>query len=213
MSVPRPVTQTYNIRRSWAQQISFNPSTGWGGLSSSNLQIEFAASVSTIRIGGVAIYSPTLPNSSEFANLFDQYKIKRVTTRLDWSINSYNPTANDVAAVVPLIFAAVDHDDSADAGVTDLLQYPGVITHSFLTNGYKPLIIKHTPRPLRDVAGTGITTDYSPMSNNPYLRTSGMTTPHYGLKIAGQSMGASVNTTVGYLLITSYFDLELINPK
>ncbi len=209
--VPRPVGTRYNFRRSWVQLIYYNPATGLNGSGSANLQINFALSASNINLGGVGTFAPTCPSASEFSALFDQYKIIRVITRFDWSTNVVDPAL--IAYATPLLHAVVDHDDSLDAGVTDLLQYPGLVTHSFLTNGYTPLVLEHTPRPLRDVASTGVLTSYAPMEKNPFLRTTEMATPHYGVKAALGGMGASINAVIGYLSITTNIDVELINPK
>lgn len=211
-SVPRSVTTSYPFRRSWQQLIAYNPTLGWASAGSSNLQVSYALGSSDVRIGGVSIYVPGTPNVAEITSLFDQYKILRVTTRLDWSMNAYSPSADQTQAL-PIFYYVVDHDDSNDGTVADLLQYSGVGTHSFLTGGYKPLIITQTPRPLRDVASTGIATGYSPMERNPFIRTTEANVPHYGLKIALQNMGATVNANIGQLLMTTYIDFVAITPK
>jgi len=210
--VPRAVSKAFKIRRTWVQPIDYNPVNGWANTGYQTVQMNFTASASDVRIGGVSVYTPSLPNTSEFTNLFDQWKIKQVTTRFDWSINTAQPSS-DVSYASPLIFLVLDHDDSLDASVNDLLQYPGMVTHSFLTGGYKPLIVTHTPRPLRDVAGSGISTSYSPASSNPFISTTNLLTPHYGIKFAARSMGASVNAVIGQLLITCFIDMEFVNPK
>jgi hypothetical protein len=172
----------------------------------------FALGTSSICLGGLTAFSPVLPNVTEITTLFDHYKIKKVVTRLDWSMNAYDANGS-IGYAAPLFYYVVDHDDVNNAQVSDLLQYPGVGTHSFLTNGYKPLIIEHTPRPLMDVAAAGVLTAYSPAEKNPYIRTLEPTVPHYGLKIACGSLGGSANTIIGYLLVTTYIDFEVIDPK
>lgn len=210
--VPRNAIRPYSFRRSWVQQLAYNPTLGWSNAGSNNIQISFALGTSQVYTGGASTWGPATPVVSEITSLFDQYKILRVTTRFDWSMNAYQPTA-DISYAAPLLYYAVDHDDLQDANVAALLQYPGVGTHSFLTNGYKPLIIEHTPRPLVDVASTGILTAYAPSEKNPYISTSYPDVPHYGLKLAALSMGGSANATIGYLEITTFIDFEVINPK
>lgn len=162
-------------------------------------------------MGGVALYSDTLPSYSEFSALFDQYRIKEVTCRYDWTANIYNNSG--ATFTPPLLYIAADYDDSSDTNVGQILQYPQFMTHSFIKNGYTPLIIKLKPRPLRDVASVGLLTGYGPMTKAPFLRTADSLIPHYGIKIAADSQGGSGATTLGYMTFTCYFDLELVNPR
>lgn len=210
-SVPRSPSVPFKIRRSWQQDIAYYGTQGWFNTGSPDFQINFAASVSNINIGGVAVYGPATPNSAELSNLFDQYRLIGVTVRIDWDYNSYPVTSGN--AVAPLIYYVADYDDSGSSVVADLLQFPGVQTHSFLENGYRPLIVSVKPKPLRDVASTGILTAYGPMTVAPWLRTADMTTPHYGLKFASQQFGLGGTAHVGTIHITCYIDLELANPK
>lgn len=200
----------FPIRRCFTQDISYSASAGFfaGG---PNIQMNFSASTQEIRIGGTAVFGPTLPNSSEFANIFDQWRIKSVTIRLDWNSNSVDPTL--VAQTPPLLYYVTDYDDSGDAGVTALLQYPGVQTHSFLQNGYTPVIYTFLPKPLKDVAGTGLLTSYGPDLTQPFIRTADLNTPHYGMKIAAFPNGATSSVVYGLLRITGFIDLEFANPK
>jgi len=171
----------------------------------------FGASVSNINIGGVAVYGPTTINSTELSNLFDQYRMTNVTLRIDWDYNSYPVASGN--AVAPLIYYVADYDDSGSALIPALLQYPGLHTHSFLEDGYKPLIVQIKPKPLRDVASTGLLTAYGPMTVAPWIRTADMTTPHYGLKFCANQFGLAGTALIGQITITCYIDMELANPK
>lgn len=207
--MPRNVP--FKIRRTWQQDITYYGTQGWFNTGAQDFQINFAASASGINIGGTSLFGPVTPNSAELSNLFDQYRITGVTLRIDWCYNSYPVSGGN--AVAPLLYYVADYDDSTAATVANLLEYPGVVTHSFLENGYKPLIVSVKPKPLRDVAGTGLLTAYGPMSSAPWLRTSEMTTPHYGLKFASQIFGLSGTANIGSIHITAYLDMEFANPK
>jgi len=211
MVVPRPVVTSYKIRRAWTQQIDYNPATGWFSGGGPNLQIGFAGSVNEIKIGGVSTFGPTLINSSEFSALFDQWRINSVTLRFDWNNNAYSPV--DLASTAPLLYYAPDYDSLEDASVTALLQYPSCRTHSFLQNGYTPLIFTMSPKPLRDIAGTGVLTSYAVDNTKPFIRTTELTTPYYGFKLATLPFGGTTSQVSGRVLITCYVDLEFINPK
>jgi len=175
------------------------------------MQLTFAPGATDFRLGGVSIYSDALPNSTEFSQLFDQYRIAGVTVRIDFSVNVYSNSGSSYSP--PLAYFIADYDDPQDATVSAVLQYPQVVTHSWTENGYKPFIAHIKPKPLRDVAGSGIGTGYSPMSSAPFIRTSDMTIPHYGVKMALVNNGASANAVIGSFLINVFYDLEFINPK
>jgi hypothetical protein len=209
--VPTPRNIPFRIRRSWTQDIGYYGVNGWFNSGSSDFQINFAASTSNINIGGVAVYGPTTAGSSELSAMFDQYKLMQVTVRIDWNYNSY-PVGSGTA-VAPLMNYVVDYDDSGSALMNNLLQYPGMKTHSFLQNGYTPLIVSCKPKPLRDIASTGISTAYGPMTAAPWIRTADMTTPHYGLKFCATQFGLGGAALIGNITITCFIDMELANPK
>lgn len=201
----------FSTRRTTTRQLSWNPAVGLETLSSSTLQITYAPSAIDFRIGGVSIYLDSLPSVSEYSALFDQYRIKGVTIRMDYNVNLYSN--NGVAYASPLISYVMDKDDSNDLTLANMFQYPQVATHSFQENGYKPLILHFSPKPLVDIAGSGISTGYSPMKIAPFIRTTDLAIPHYGMKFAVQGNGGSVNAVIGFFQITTYVDLEFINPK
>jgi len=210
-NVPRPSNAVHKIRRSWTLPISYFGTAGWANLGSPDFQINFAASVSNVNIGGVSVYGPNTPNASELSALFDQYRLVGATIRIDWDYNSYPVSAGQ--SIAPVIYYVADYDDSGGAILTDLLQYPGVQTHSFMENGYSPLICHVKPKPLRDIASTGLLTAYGPMSTAPWIRTADMTTPHYGLKFCASQFGVGGTAQTGSISITCYLDMEFANPK
>ncbi len=209
--VPPPVNSTFKIRRSWTQDIGYYGTNGWFNQGVPDFQINFAAGQSNVNIGGVGVYGPSTPNSAELSNLFDQYRIAQVTVRIDWVYNSYPVTSGN--AVAPLIYYVADYDDSGSAVLSSLLQYPGVRTHSFLQDGYTPLVFQVKPKPLRDIASTGILTSYGPMTTAPWIRTAELSTPHYGMKFCASQFGLGGSVLIGNISITCYIDLEMANPR
>lgn len=117
------------------------------------------------------------------------------------------------SSVAPLIYYVADYDDSGSAIRTDLLQYPNVNPHSFLTNGYSPLIVHVKSKPLRDVASTGVLTAYAPMTTAPWIHTADLMTPHYGLKFCASQFNYGGTADVGSIQIITYIDMEFVNPK
>jgi len=213
-SIPRSVSvkdKEYRFKRTWALNITMNESTGFLG-AGFDLEFNFALSQSNVNIGGVGTYGPTLPNSSEFSNLFDQFCIKGVRLTFYHSQNEF--VVSSPSIVCPLFTYVVDYDDSNACVLTDLLQYPNVKTHSMLANGTRPLVTRLKPRPLLDVAGTGLLTSYAPsLGADTWISTSYATTPHYGLKLVWNTFGRSSNTDVGTLTVYCEFDLAFRHPK
>lgn len=208
--VPRPISQVHKIRRTCNySSIPYNGLLGW--LSAGrNLQIHFSCSVVTINVNGVGVYNVSYPNNSEFSALYDQYRIAKVTVRLDWNTNSLDYT--QVTQSPPLLYTVIDYDDSNDADLNALLQYPGVSCHSFQTNGYKPYIVSFSPKVLSDVNGSSGSTVQRPM-RAPFIKTSVLSVPHYGLKLSVGDQGANANIVIGNLTVTVYCDFEFTNPK
>jgi len=209
VSVPR--TPTFPIRRTLQRSLSYNPAAGLDASGQYTMQLTFSPGATDFRLGGVSIYTDSLPNNTEFSQLFDQYRVVGVIVRIDLNPNAY--ANSGVAYTAPIAYFIADYDDPQDATVVQCLQYPQVITHSWSEGGYKPFIAHLKPKPLRDVAGAGIATGYSPMASAPFIRTSEMTVPHYGLKMALVNNGASVNAVIANLLISVFYDMEFINPK
>jgi len=147
---------------------------------------------------------------SEFQNLFDQYRLSKVIVIIDIPAGVFNSVPNSLC--MPQMHYVVDYDDSADAQINDLLQYPQDRIHNFYKDGYTPFILEFSPKPLRDVAGSGLSTTYGPMSTAPWLRTVDMSTPHYGLKLAFDYFGLPQTTDIP-LVMTIWYNMEFTNPK
>lgn len=158
----------------------------------------------------MSIYTTALPNVSEFSNLFDQWRLKSVIVRCDFASGYSNSASTPI--ILPNLYYVSDYDDPGDCTIEDMLQYPQVQVHNFYRNGYEPFQVSLSPKPLVDVAGSGISTGYGPLPVAPWLRTSNMSLPHYGLKIALDWMG-KVQTSDVQMVITIWYNLEFTNPK
>lgn len=213
-SIPVSSNPTFSVRRALRRSVIWNSAAGGtlDGLAASTIQVSFAPTATNWRFDGTSIYTDLLPNTSEFSNLFDKWKLRDIMVRIDVPQGFYagGTAANQV--FMPDIFYISDYDDTGFATVTDLLQYPQARRHNFSTNGYSPLILKLSPKPLVDVAGAGVSTTYGPMQVAPWLRTADMSTPHYGLKFAIDSMTAAANVGIP-LIFTVWYDLQFSNPK
>lgn len=182
------------------------------GIGAQTMQFTFAPGATDIRLAGTSIYVDSVPNVSEFTSLFDQWRIKSVVFRLDFPANYASSGANASPIVYPMLYYVLDYDDYTNASINDMLQYPQVQMHNFAKDGYTPMMIKFSPKPLRDIAGSGISTGYGPMPTAPWIRTSDFTIPHYGLKIAFDWFGYAVANYMNFI-VTIQYELEFTNPK
>jgi hypothetical protein len=175
------------------------------------MQYSFSPGATDYRFAGVSVYTTALPNVSEFSALFDQWRLKKVIVRIDMPA-AYSNSGNSPGIIMPCMYFVSDYDDSQDCTITDMLQYPQCRVHNFYKDGYTPFQVSLSPKPLRDVAGSGIATSYGPMPTAPWLRTADLSTPHYGLKVAFDWFGYTQLTTVG-IVVTIWYELEFTNPK
>lgn len=199
----------YPITRALIRNFSMD-SSSIDSFSNTTMQITFAPGATDWRLDGTSIYQDSLPNLTEFTNLFDQWRLRSVTLRVDVPLGYSNSGATPV--VYPDLFYISDYDDTSMASLSDIAQYPQMQIHSFLKNGYSPLMIKFSPKPLRDIAGAGVSTSYGPMTEAPWIRTANMITPHYGLKLAFNWYSYAQTTDIK-MAFTVWYELEFTNPK
>jgi len=208
-NLPVANNPSFAIRRAIRRVLTVDSSTIEGS-AATTIQLSFSPGATDYRFAGTSVYTTAIPNSSEFVNLFDQWRLKSVLVRLDIAFG-YQGLASTPIVTPNLIYAA-DYDDSGDASIDDLMQYPQVQVHNFYENGYTPFQVTLSPKPLRDIAGSGVSTGYGPMPVAPWLRTSNLSIPHYGLKMALDWMG-KVQTADIQIVVTVFYNLEFTNPK
>lgn len=200
----------FPIRRALTRTFSMSAGTGIDGYPYTDLEVSFAMGGTNWRIGGTSIYTDALPDNTDFTNLFDQYRIRSVYVRVDVPAGLFNGVISGI--IFPHIFYAPDYDDVSSTTKAQILQYPQMKEHSFYTQGYQPLLFRFTPKPLRDIAASGVLTAYGPTTESPWLRTVDTIVPHYGMKFVFDYMNLSGMTTFP-MEFTVWFDLEFTNPK
>lgn len=141
-------------------------------------------------VTGNAVYAPylsassyqlsDLSNSSDFANLFDQYMLTKVELRFFLQID---PSAQAAAtAFYPKLIWAIDRDSAnIPANLNELYEYGNCKT-AVLTPT-RPVTITFKPSVLGLTYQSAVASQYSPKYNQ-WLDCSLMTTPHYGLRWA-----------------------------
>jgi len=154
-----------------------------------------------VAYGAMSFALDQLPAYTEFAALFDQYRVEKIdlvfSTRLD-------PSNSSAAAQswFPRLFTLVDNDDtSVPSGADELRQSARcqlaiVKPDSFVKRSF-------VPQTLATVYNSGVSSGYA-LSNNTWLDMAVPSIPHYGMKYAIENLstlnGQSILVEVSYHL-------------
>lgn len=141
-----------------------------------------------------------LPNSSDFTNLFDQYRIVQAEARF---IPVYAP-----GEFPGSIYTAIDYDDAVDISTTEALQYQTLQ----ITGLYQPFLRTLNPTAADIVYNGNVTVAYGQRSRNEWIDVASPSVPHYGLKVAITTItGAPSSITLGSIVLT--VTLQCKNPR
>lgn len=153
---------------------------------------QFKRSCQKLQIQGNAIYAPytnaftfslsDLPVVSDFASLYDQYKLNFVILK----IRLYNtPDAQSGfinSSNYPTLYYVKDYDDdSIPTSLNQLREHGDCQTRVLRPNAYT--YIKLKPRLLSPIYVSALSTTYAPIRARP-IDFAQTTTPHYGMKFA-----------------------------
>lgn len=192
--------------------ITLNPSLGFypqgitGGTQPSGrgLGIDFALSRISINglNGGAGTWN--VPSYTEFSQLFDNFRIKKVVMKIVWNQN----IASDSSPTLPLpvIQCCADDDDAAPpASSTELLQRPEMKVHAF-GSGNDSLIHYITVYPTAKMAGQSatVTQQMGVASKKQWIDMSYPDTEFYGYKLYWDTRLVT-NAEIGDL--SFYFDI------
>lgn len=168
--------------------------------SGENLALQFRLDQVDLYLNGSLSSSFSLPNYTDFVNLFDEYCIKKVEISVLPSYASASPSAA-VQSWIPWIIHAADYDDVNSTGSTSLMQYTGAkFTQLLGSMGVPnaPVLRTLYPRPKVEVltatAGNGIAHIKGPV----WIASSNSNTPHLGFKMclddsnAGGGLGVTI---------------------
>lgn len=132
------------------------------------------------------------PNITELTTLFDSYRINWVKVKFLFQGNSVE-TANSYFAIMPMRLAyAIDYDDAtaptaSQAGWDALHEYHGCKTKVVGNRAISTISVKFSPKLLKTVYRTGITSAYAPMRPIFLDIDAANDVPHYGLKFILQA--------------------------
>lgn len=154
----------------------------------------------TSSIGAALLFKLTdVPNSSDFTNLFDSYRIigVKLTFRLMDNPDSSNyinfVLSTQGANFYPKLWYMIDRDDSTTPTVATIRERANARCKVLRPDRFITVFIKY-PKPLVPVATSGAVMS----SSTGWLRTSDTPADHYCVKVVLDKMGYAGNTfTVG----------------
>lgn len=218
VSIPRTVytkmsqPKIYKFRRTLQQHIPINQFLGFNSVGTS-LAIAPMLSACTFWINGAIVYQPVMPGVAELQSLFDVFKIRKVSYEIYFSNNESGVNAPNT--ILPLLHFANDYNDVATAGLTEIQQYPGMVTYQL----GKERRIKWSvyPRVRLDTNQdpSGSLTGLAAFNTTGYLDTSasGSGVMHLGTKIVMNNLQRLTNVDLGNIVILCTYDLEFKNVR
>lgn len=138
-----------------------------------------------------------LPGVSDFANLYDEYRIDYVKHKIFLCVPpEAAPLSN--TNTYPVAYWSIDKDDDTAPASLDEIRQHGNVQTSMLTNE-RPIIITYKPSSLVQTYRTAVSTGYS-AKQGQWIDMAGTNVPHYGLKFG---LNDFVNTSFKILIETS----------
>lgn len=197
--------------------------TGFGLLSGSVgqgncLAFQFGLSGALYNVnlnGGVTsnLGNYSLPNSSEFPALYDQYRIDGVLIEFRFSNN--NSSLNSPNISLPLLYIADDFDDANPISKDAICQYSKCKT-TLLGSGAREKFSHRTiPKPLVQLYESAISTGYGNPTRPQWIDANDITVPHYGLKVTWDNTmnTAGTDTYIGVLDMVFTYRLSMKDTR
>jgi len=207
--IQRPIgPKIYRFRRTLQQLLPINLSTGWSG-GGYSLLIAPALSACSIYINNTLAYQPVMPGASDFTNLFDNYRIRKVNMQIFFSNNESGVTSP--ATVLPVIHIANDYNDANNFGLTEIQQYPSMMTYQMGLE--KPIKWSMYPKVRLDALTDSGVTSSSAYNTTGWLDTTSSNIMHLGTKVFLNTLGRTGNTDVGTVVVMITYDLEFKNAR
>lgn len=133
-----------------------------------------------------------VPGYQEYVDMFDEYKISAVKVKFFspgvTTISNNTPSSTAAQFATPLYYTAIDYNDNALVVLGDLRQYQTCRVHTpnkmIQTRYLKPCFATQ-------IFETGVTTGYK--TGRGWLNTEDYQIPHYGLKLAIEETGGTLD--------------------
>lgn len=142
-------------------------------------------------ISGNVAYAATfslnqLPNVSDITNLFDNYKILKVTVKM------YPLNPNVSSSNIYRLMTAVDYNDANTPTAVSIREHGNMRSH-LLYNGRGYVQRTFRPHVLDTIYNTSIADGFGTDKPAPWIGTAYPGVPHYGFKIHGNGFPASTS--------------------
>lgn len=148
---------------------------------------------------GFAFTLDQLPNANEFIALYDTYKIKSVTLRIEPAF-TVNQMTNPQNISTKMIRVVHDYDDASPLSLeNDYFEYSNMKSYSCM----KPFKVILYPKVSAEIYRTPLTTGYE-QRKAPWLDLSaaGASIPHYGIKMYFPYLG--IGESFQFRVIATY---------
>lgn len=144
---------------------------------------------------GAFFRASDLPDIAEYQNMFEQYRINKVTVKIiPMATEASSAAAASGTATQSAVFFhwCLDYDDAARptaslAGINALRQRTGYKLRNIYSGNGKPITVTFTPKVLEDVYRSSISTGYKPVKGG-WIDEGYPDVPHYGLKCITESI-------------------------
>lgn len=206
--VPRNVSNGYmRTERVCTFEIGIIPNAGIVG-GAWDLGLQYYLSYTDFHSNGGTIGIGSIPQVTEFTNLFDEYRIRKVNIEL---FNSQQ-TMNTPAVPVAVIHMVNDSNSTGSFNMDDLKQYPNLRSVQIVPG--KPAYWSCYPSARSDVlTSTGVTSS-SALKVDGWIDTSSPTIRFLGTRFYISMLGLTTASTVSFTLYFKItYDLEFRNVK
>lgn len=204
--VPRaPAGEAVHVfARSVSQAIPINQLYG---INSAGFDMAISVSLAqmAIVINGAPTFAVAVPGYTDFTALFDQYQIRAVSVDVFWSKNIAGEAT--AAYSLPLLWSALDYDDTNAITKGELQQYPDLRMTSMGENGGKVFQQRFRPVPRLSAPDGAGGTGFSPtLDKNAWFDVTYPQIAHNGIKFYLETFGRSSNIDLGSLLVCARVD-------
>lgn len=158
----------------------------------------------------------SLVNSSELTNLYDQYRIDKVTVYIrlmnnpDATYVVNNPPNNNYSNYFPKLWYYRDYDDSGTLTVSQMREVGKSKYKILRPNSAVKISLK--PACLTQVYATAVTTGYAPKWNQR-LDVGASNIPHYGLKWTVDAEGSALGAGSWYIRVEYKYHVTMFNSR
>lgn len=199
---------TMSTRRRIIQNIAIDPSLGWKVNASNgypDIMLAPALSSCSFWAASAIAYQPVLPGATDFTNLYDQYRIKKVNVELWYSAN--DSIVSQPTFPLPLVHVMNDYNSTASQSLDAYLEHPELKTYQL--GKEKRISWSFVPRTRGDVL-----TDNAILSSSAnnraglWIDTSSANIQYLGVRFYIDFLGIATAVNLGSVQFIVTYDME-----